>query len=259
LIIQASESEMATEPRNAKEFLPWSELSVLVRDAIRDFRACDQVLLELEANERSVTHKLAEYLRFHIDRRLEQERPNCPGIAVDCEYNRFGPFGRPKRLPWHRQEVFDDDSVYYTPNPDIIVHHRGDQDVNILAIEVKTHYNAKPAAVLLDRLKLAGYLDYPTYYRYGLFLNFGDGKAGYGLIEAKLAEPARYTPAQDGLRDKLWSRGRGILVDEESDRLSLPFVQPNAEIHAAANAMLGDFDAAYGLAEVTGELSSNDA
>ena len=62
----------------------------------------DRELLDVDANERSITHKLAEHLQREF-----------PGWHVDCEYNRVG--REPRRL--EAKTVF----------PDIIVHRRGNR------------------------------------------------------------------------------------------------------------------------------------
>jgi len=83
----------------------------------------DRALLELDANERSITHKLAEHLQREF-----------PGWHVDCEYNHKGE--TPKLLSGVKENVSTDDTCGRTVFPDIIVHHRG-TDENLLVIEAK--------------------------------------------------------------------------------------------------------------------------
>jgi hypothetical protein len=83
----------------------------------------DQVLLVLDANERSITHKLAEHLQAKF---LDWN--------VDCEYNRDGAL--PKRLVGTKETTSTDDTDGRTVFPDVIVHHRGTSD-NLLVIEAK--------------------------------------------------------------------------------------------------------------------------
>ena len=52
----------------------------VTKRAIRALLVKDQDLLALQANERSISHKLAEYLRKEIGEEYD----------VDCEYNRLG-------------------------------------------------------------------------------------------------------------------------------------------------------------------------
>lgn len=79
----------------------------------------DRVLLDIDANERSLTHKLAEYLQVQFE-----------GWHVDCEYNKE--VDQVKRLPWKISKHEDGSRVY----PDIIVHERKTSN-NLLVIEVK--------------------------------------------------------------------------------------------------------------------------
>lgn len=114
-------------------------LQEILNRAISKVLACDSELLERDASEWSIAHRLAVY--------LEQE---LPGWHVDCEYNRQGQ---------------DRDSVKRDPNggpvrPDIVIHHRGgvEQEHNLLVIEIKKKesdsdlgkvcdYTKKPAGV----------------------------------------------------------------------------------------------------------------
>jgi hypothetical protein len=82
-----------------------------VEICIRQLFKNDYHLLEINAHERSISHKLAEYLQQQF-----------PDWHVDCEYNRHGI--EIKRL---------DNKVVY---PDIIVHIRN-TDFNLLVIELK--------------------------------------------------------------------------------------------------------------------------
>ena len=95
--------------------------------AIQELKAKDWRLLENDANERAITHKLAQFLD-----------PLFPGWDVDCEYNKDG--HKPKRLMTlsvrkERLDNTDGASVF----PDIIVHHRGKKGAasNLIVIEVK--------------------------------------------------------------------------------------------------------------------------
>ena len=87
----------------------------------------DGALLELDANERSITHKLAEHLQVEF-----------PEWDVDCEYNRDGE--KPKRLS--PQSVSSDDTDAHTVFPDIVVHQRN-SETNLVVIEAKKRSSAK--------------------------------------------------------------------------------------------------------------------
>src|SRR5882724_2444654 len=116
----------------------------------------DSFLLERRAHERSITHKLAEY--------LQQE---FPGYNVDCEYNLHGPL--PKRL--FRVCKGNDQELVY---PDIVVHQRGNDDSNLLVIEAKPR--KRPGVPTCDRIKLEEFTKVDGDYRYqfGLFIGFDE-------------------------------------------------------------------------------------
>jgi hypothetical protein len=83
----------------------------------------DSEILINDLNERSITHRLANYLE-----------PHFPGWNVDCEYNRN--HDDPKRLEIKRRNIKSDDTHATTVFPDIIIHRRG-TDNNLLVIEMK--------------------------------------------------------------------------------------------------------------------------
>src|SRR3990172_335038 len=103
----------------------------------------DLFLLKNDASERSITHKLAEYLQKEF-----------PEWHVDCEYNRD--LDDVKRRT--------NDTGF---NPDIVVHIR-DTDKNLLIIEVKKsngEYNDEK-----NRLKEATISKYQYNYHLGIFI-----------------------------------------------------------------------------------------
>ena len=97
---------------------------------------------ERGANERSVSHKLAEYLHGQF-----------PDWHVDCEYNRHG----------LKIKNLEGKKVY----PDIVVHHRNFDD-NLLVIELKTSKDENRE----DIEKLEKFTDQngDYKYRFGVFI-----------------------------------------------------------------------------------------
>lgn len=151
----------------------------------------DFYLLSVGVNERSITHKLAEYLQQQF-----------PDYHVDCEYNK-NLLGEKTVIPWEGKkqqlisefEKCDTDekrkikitemlengvSIY----PDIIIHHRGTQD-NFIVIEAKKSDNNTGD----DRGKLSEYkykdgLAYQNAY----FVTFPVGKDLKRLSEESIGE-----------------------------------------------------------------------
>lgn len=132
--------------------------------AIADLYQEDGDLLALGANERSITHKLAE----HLQRRFQTWN-------VDCEYNRRG--ANQKRLQMlARDEAVDpsaDEAV--TVYPDVIVHRRNRQE-NLAVVEVKKQDGAKNS---WDREKVESFSGSPEYaYENGFVLTVGKYRPG---------------------------------------------------------------------------------
>jgi hypothetical protein len=106
-------------------------------NAVFAFIEGEATLLEVDINERSLTHKMGEYLQRAF-----------PEWNVDCEYNRLGE-GR-KVLP-DPVDIDSADADGITVYPDIIVHKRRERD-NLLVIEVKKSTNRRKG----DEFKLKG-------------------------------------------------------------------------------------------------------
>jgi metal-sulfur cluster biosynthetic enzyme len=135
-----------------------------VKNAIEKFKQCDSVLLEIDVNERTMTHKLAEY--------LQQEFRD---LNVDCEYNRqikdTKKILHPSitRKGWDFSEDTDAKTVY----PDIIVHKRLSDD-NVLVIEAKK--SSREDNGDWDKAKLRAFKGEEYKYRRAFFVIFHVGK-----------------------------------------------------------------------------------
>jgi len=88
----------------------------------------DSHLLTVDANERSITHRLAVYLEGLF-----------PGWDVDCEYNRN--LETVKRLSVFKKHIDNDNDHGSSVFPDIIIHHRGPNGENLVVIEAKKSSN----------------------------------------------------------------------------------------------------------------------
>jgi len=122
------------------------EMKKKVEFCIRQLLRNDRHLLEIKANERSIAHKLAEYLQ-------QQFRD----WHVDCEYNRHGI--EIKKLGEAR--------VY----PDIIVHLRN-MPFNLLVIELKCSNENYEGDI--EKLKKFTDQNGGFKYKFGLFLKILD-------------------------------------------------------------------------------------
>lgn len=146
-----------------------AEIKAAVRNAIGQLIAEDIRLLELGVAERTLVASLRGYLA-----------PHFPGWDVDAEYNRHG--NGPKYL--HRFRALAAAAGLSIPGrnypyaPDIVVHHRGVDDANLLAIEIKR--SSSRESRLYDHLKLQA-LREELGYAHTLFLELGD-RASAGSI-----------------------------------------------------------------------------
>ena len=126
--------------------------------ALGVFYARETFLLEKDAGERALAHRLA----VHLESRFR-------GWDVDCEYNRLGE----RRLLLPKATIVStDDDVGKSIYPDIVVHRRTVPE-NLLAIEIRKGGNYQPLDH--DRHKLRALTDPHLWfaYRIGLLLVLG--------------------------------------------------------------------------------------
>lgn len=131
----------------------FEEVKKHVNKALKQLLEKDIFLLQNNLNERTISHKLAEYLQDEF-----------PDWNVDCEYNRK--FEKIKKL--HPETIKSDDTDAKTVYPDIIIHHRNTDD-NLLIIEIKK--NASESDKQNDVDKITGFIE-EYKYSYGLFIDF---------------------------------------------------------------------------------------
>lgn len=115
------------------------EILELVLKALERFHNEDQFLLDKDLCERCVMHKLAEKMTMLF-----------PEYDVDCEYNKKTLEGTQKKLVMIRGRDTDDRERTHFSSPDIIVHKRGNDDNDLLVIEMKVKKRAK--AIDLEKL-----------------------------------------------------------------------------------------------------------
>lgn len=147
--------------------------------AIDTLRVNDNYLLKNDVNERSITHRLAIYLENTFGKEYD----------VDCEYNkncmhstdrktidilyrdlmRYSNSTRIQEMNL-REDEWAEKFVY----PDIIVHKRGENNSNLLIIEVKKSSNQEGSE--FDECKLKAYTSQSNMdglnYKYGIFIKF---------------------------------------------------------------------------------------
>ena len=139
-----------------------------VKNALRDFFHKDSKLLELDANERSISHKVGEHLQVQFS-----------GLNVDCEYNRKKDKKQEGYEHNRKHAIQAKTSKNKKVFPDIIVHERGSDENNCLVIETKK----KGRSIEEDCEKLKVFTGPKDYgYKVGLLLVFGV-KKNKGIAE----------------------------------------------------------------------------
>jgi len=123
------------------------EIDQLLKSALYLLIDRDRELLEIDVNERTLSHRLAVYLEGLF-----------LGWNVDCEYNRLN--DRVKRTHYERCQYLAenittvDDTKGKTVYPDIIVHRRRTTN-NLLVVEMKCSSSSVPDEC--DIVKLQSY------------------------------------------------------------------------------------------------------
>ena len=148
--------------------------------AVRRLLKNDADLIERDASERSITHKLAEYLQLEF-----------PTFHVDCEYNRN--FNAPKNLELNMEQLTERLREKYAKRietlpaekllsvstyPDIIVHLRKSNEFNLLIVEVKKTEDLE-VRIDLDDQKLSQFTradgNNPYHYQIGVAVTIETG------------------------------------------------------------------------------------
>lgn len=142
--------------------MTFEEIRYFLTTARQQFLDQHFKLLEMSANERSLTHKFAECLT-----------PLFDAWDVDCEYNRDG--HEPKVLSLNPESIASDDEEGVTVYPDIIVHHRKESgpENNLLVIEAKKRGASGRSKDIEKLLKYKQEL----HYQFAVFLEFFTGES----------------------------------------------------------------------------------
>lgn len=133
-----------------------------VENALKKLRTKDSFLIAANTNERTISHKLAEYLQYEFPDKVSKYK-------VDCEYNRHRYDIKKLRIvdiPNEGISWAEEDAK--TIFPDIIVHERNTDENNLLVIEVKKASNQRGHQFDMDKLVALTQDEYR--YRFGLFL-----------------------------------------------------------------------------------------
>ena len=131
------------------------QLQGIIKGCIGQLYQDDNPLVIRGGMEWSVSFRLGLYLHEAI-----KGIDWLNGLQIDVEYNKNGM--NPKRTPRRPNGV----------RPDLIIHSRGNNDANILTVEIKGWWNSESREV--DIIKLEDFTSQEGEYKYGLgvFLEF---------------------------------------------------------------------------------------
>lgn len=135
-----------------------------VKEALNQFLHNDFELLQINANERTLTHRVALYLQNLF-----------PNFHVDCEYNRDDHEPKDMQLPGGQPDQYDTHAQ--TVYPDIIIHHRRTTE-NILVMEFKK--TSSKVTDEKDFIKLHAYKQ-QLGYQHAIFVEFEVGQQSQGI------------------------------------------------------------------------------
>ncbi len=151
-----------------EEILNINAVGNKVFQALTRFLEHDFTLLEIDANERTLTHRVAIYLQELF-----------PEMDVDCEYNRDGHDPKEMYLPGGEGDAYDTDAQ--TVYPDIIVHRR-ETDENLLVMEFK-----KTSSRVDDKKDFMKLHEYKRqlHYQYAIFVEFDVSFSSMGICRVE--------------------------------------------------------------------------
>lgn len=164
------------------------EIKAKVDTAIRKLHQKDLYLFQVGVHERTIVHKLAEY--------LQQE---FKGVwAVDCEYNRDGLCVKDLEMIVKDEKERKEHRIF----PDIVIHVRGKsgRSFNKLVIEIKSSDDSATG----DIEKLRGLTSSTRgfNYQYGLFIRFRNN-IRESIPIAELVAERRWFCAGEELNDEI--------------------------------------------------------
>ena len=142
-----------------------AELEEVIKASLNELYTSDFGMIERDANERTLTGRLARYIEDRVE-----------GYDVTVEYNRHGIDPKEVELP-----DADGELTSMRVMPDIIVHHLGDDSDNLLVIEAKKTSNTATDHRDIEKLTA---LKQNIGYRFAVFLRLPVGEgADQGMIE----------------------------------------------------------------------------
>lgn len=137
------------------------KLLLLLDAAIKEFYAKDEYLIQERVNERTCVARIAHYLQNMLDKD-EAWRD----LKADCEYNRQVSEEESANNCACEEEKYEMETIY----PDLIIHHRGYNDKNLLVVEFKHACNDSEKNRKKDIDKMKDMINDPQkHYKMGVY------------------------------------------------------------------------------------------
>ncbi len=135
-----------------------SDLEKIINNVLQDLVDKDVDILEVNINERTISHRFAIYLEAFFN-----------GWNIDCEYNRDHDDRKTLNIDYENHRT--DDIEAKTVFPDIIVHQRK-TNKNLLVIEMKKSTNTNSHDRDKDIKKLKAFKR-ELNYQFAIFIDIG--------------------------------------------------------------------------------------
>lgn len=138
------------------------QLMTILKTALDELYNKDKELIDRGVNERDIAFRLGLHLNP-----LLQDIEHLKTLDLDIDYNKNGV--NPKRTPRRPKGAV----------PDLIIHKRGNNDLNTLVIEIKGWWNKQPRQD--DFIKLEDFTHQDGEYKYGLGVFVELGKDNFSI------------------------------------------------------------------------------
>jgi hypothetical protein len=141
----------------------------------------DHHILENDLRKEAIAHRLAHYLEEILfkDKQLDLE-----GFSVDCEYNSGAGYRRKYlHIQWPKGSQSQLRKRDQHVRPDVIVHQRGTDGINLLMVEVKKSSTISLASQKFAMLKCQAFRESGLQYLFVGYLCFRTGESLRGHKE----------------------------------------------------------------------------
>lgn len=141
--------------------ISFEEMKQIIEKALYLLYSKDSYILDRRLKEECINHRLAKHLEsiFPFERYRESQDSHHLNLTVDLEYNKMGDDDKATQY----EDYGSDKHI----RPDIIIHSRGNNFRNILAIEAKKSY-----VNLYDKYKINKLMSNPYNYQYGCTISY---------------------------------------------------------------------------------------